>query len=187
MNIDLYTLKMKMEKVVYSIGHSTHNIETFVAMLKSFSIKLLVDVRHFPGSRRFPHFNKENLSQSLTDNSIKYLHLVELGGRRIPKPDSKNDAWRLKQFRGYADYMETEEFQKAFAVLEKEAGKHATAYMCSEAVWWSCHRSLISDLFKVKGWKVLHIMKEHKADEHPYTSAAQIVNGHLSYSKPKLL
>ena len=173
-------------KTIYTIGHSTHSSDTFIAMLRSFGIELLADIRNFPGSRRYPHFNKETLAETLQAGKISYVHLKELGGRRSPKPDSKNDAWRVTAFRGYADYMETPEFKQAAARLEALGAAHVTAYMCSEAVWWSCHRSLVSDYLKSRGWKVLHIMKEEKADEHPYTKPARIENGELLYSKPKL-
>jgi uncharacterized protein (DUF488 family) len=151
-------------------------------MLQSFEIQLLVDIRSLPGSRKFPQFNKEELEISLPAHHIEYFHLKELGGRRKTKKDSKNTAWRLPAFRGYADYMETKEFKDAIKVLEKLGKEKRTAYMCSEAVWWSCHRSLVSDFLKVNGWTVMHIMAIGKAEEHPYTSPAKIVDGKLSYT-----
>lgn len=168
---------------IWTIGHSTHTIEQFITLLKSFDIKLLADIRRFPGSKRLPHFNKENLSASLESHGIKYEHFESLGGRRNPKPDSINDGWRVLAFRGYADYMETEAFQTGAADLARKAEDVRTAYMCSEAVWWSCHRSLLSDYLKVRGWKVFHIMSASKADEHPYTKPARIVDQKLSYGK----
>lgn len=170
-------------ETIWTIGHSTRNLDVFVELLASFEINTLVDVRHFPGSRKFPHFNKENLKVSLPENGIKYEHLVDLGGRRKPEPNSKNEAWRLDSFKGYADYMETEQFQQALKILKKIATEQRTAIMCSEAVWWSCHRSLIADILKVEGWKVMHIMNEKKATEHPYTQPARVVDGKLDYSK----
>ncbi len=174
------------QKIIYTIGHSVHEIGYFLKMLQSFGIHTLVDIRHYPGSKRFPHFNKDYLETFLSQNNIVYKHLIELGGRRKPRPDSVNTAWRLPAFRGYADHMETDTFKKAVAELETLALTNTCAYMCSEAVWWSCHRALVSDYLKAKGWKVLHIMKENKADEHPYSSAAQIVNGQLSYKAADL-
>ena len=150
-------------------------------MLQSFEIEILVDIRSYPGSRRYPHFNKEALEKSLPDVNISYYHLPELGGRRKTKPDSKNTAWRNAAFRGYADYMETDEFKAGIVRLEKIALKARTAYMCSEAVWWRCHRSLVSDYMKVHGWEVIHIMGVSKSQEHPYTSAAHIEEGDLFY------
>jgi uncharacterized protein (DUF488 family) len=172
---------MKKIKSIWTIGHSTHPFEEFVAMLHSFKIEMIADIRNFPGSRKFPYFNKEALEISLPQNNISYLHLKELGGRRKAKPGSKNTAWRHPAFRGYADYMETDEFKNGIHELEKVALKQRTAYMCSEAVWWRCHRSMVSDYLKAKSWNVMHIMAIGKENEHPYTSPAKIVNGELSY------
>lgn len=158
-------------------------LEEFVAMLKSFNIELLVDIRSFPGSRKFPHFNKENLPASLAENNIEYIHLKNLGGRRKVNPESCNTGWRVAAFRGYADYMETENFEKAIKELEQIASEKRVAYMCAEAVWWRCHRSLVSDYLKHNGWTVLHIMGVNKSTEHPYTAPAKIMNGKLNYSK----
>jgi uncharacterized protein (DUF488 family) len=174
---------MMKEKVIYTIGHSTHTLEEFVVMLKSFNIELLADIRSFPGSRKFPHFNKENLPASLAEKNIEYIHLKNLGGRRKVNPDSCNTGWRVAAFRGYADYMETENFKKAIEELEKIASQKRVAYMCAEAVWWRCHRSLVSDYLKNEGWTVLHIMDVGKSTEHPYTSPAKIIDGKLDYSK----
>ena len=168
---------------IWTIGHSNRTLPDFLSLLTSFKIEILVDIRHFPGSRKFPHFNKENLVESLPQHGIEYRHLVDLGGRRKLKPDSKNDAWRLDSFRAYADYMETDAFKKAYQELKGMAKHKNTAYMCAEAVWWSCHRALISDLLKVDGWKVLHIMNLHSAKEHPFTAPAKVVDGKLDYSK----
>lgn len=170
-------------KTIWTIGHSTRSFEEFLILLNSFNIKTLVDVRHYPGSRKFPHYNKDILESSLPENHIEYKHLVDLGGRRKPNPNSKNDAWRLDSFKGYADYMETEQFQESLKILKEIASEKNTAIMCAEAVWWSCHRSLIADTLKADGWKVMHIMSEAKATEHPYTAPAKVVNGKLEYSK----
>ena len=170
------------QKTIWTIGHSTHTLDKFLAMLASFQIELLVDIRSFPGSRRYPHFNKEALSVSLPANNIEFVHLVELGGRRKPMKDSKNTAWRVEAFRGYADYMETDAFEKAIHALELLGNKNRVAYMCSEAVWWSCHRSLVSDYLKFKGWTVMHIMDTGKAEEHTYTKPAKIEGDRLVYS-----
>ena len=172
--------------IIWTIGHSTRSLDEFLALLHSFHIRLLADIRNYPGSRRYPHFNKEALEVSLPANSIQYLHLKELGGRRKPVEGSTNTAWRHNAFRGYADYMQTDEFKKAIEILEAAAQKQATAYMCSEAVWWSCHRALVSDYLKWKGWTVLHIMDIGKATEHPYTQPARIVDGRLRYDEPDL-
>src|SRR3989441_1452476 len=132
---------------LWTIGHSTRSIDEFIEALKSFEIQSLADVRSFPGSRRYPQFNQENLRASLAAAGIGYIHLPDLGGRRRAKPDSLNMAWQNKTFRGYADYMETEAFQKGIARLLEAARERRTAIMCAEAVWWRCHSSLIFDYF----------------------------------------
>ncbi|GAA4730527.1 DUF488 family protein [Flavisolibacter ginsenosidimutans] len=167
--------------IIWTIGHSTRTMEEFIQMLQSFSITQVADVRHFPGSRKFPHFNKEELGRALATANIRYEHIESLGGRRKPKSNSKNIAWRHPAFRGYADYMETPPFREGIHILEQLGAETRTAYMCSEAVWWRCHRSLISDYLKAKGWTVQHIMDVGKAKEHPFTAPAKVVNGHLSY------
>lgn len=166
---------------IWTIGHSNRDLDTFLSLLRSFDIQLLVDVRQFPGSRKYPHFNKEQLATALHHNNIEYVHMVELGGRRKAAKDSPNSTWKNDAFRAYADYMETDEFKNAAAKLEDLATNKRTAYMCSEAVWWSCHRSLISDYLKSKGWNVMHIMDAGKAKEHPYTAPARIAGGALTY------
>lgn len=168
-------------KKIWTIGHSTRSIDDFLALLQSFEIELLVDVRSFPGSRKFPHFNQEVLAESLSEQSIGYRHLKKLGGRRKVNPDSKNTIWRNESFRAYADYMETAAFDEGLEELEKLAADKRTAIMCSEAVWWRCHRSMISDMLKVRGWEVQHIMDVDKADEHPYTGPAKVVENELVY------
>lgn len=172
---------MQNQLSIWTIGHSTRAIEEFTTALRSFNIQTLVDVRSFPGSRRYPHFNKENLQESLQEQGIRYVHMPSLGGRRRARPDSVNIAWRNEGFRGYADYMETPEFQAGIDELMKYATAAPTAIMCSEAVWWRCHRSLISDFMKVAGHHVIHILSERKSEAHPFTSAARIIDGRLSY------
>jgi len=171
--------------VIWTIGHSTHSLEEFLAMLHSFNIELIADVRSYPGSKRYPQFNKEALEISLPQNKIQYVHLKNLGGRRKANSDSKNTGWRHIAFRGYADYMETDLFKDGINELVKIALKQRTAYMCSEGVWWRCHRSMISDYLKLRGWNVMHIMGIGKAEEHTYTAPARIINGELNY-EPEL-
>jgi uncharacterized protein (DUF488 family) len=170
------------EKVIWTIGHSTRTIEEFITLLNSFSIQLVADIRSYPGSRRFPHFNKELLNVTLADNHIEYIHLKDLGGRRKSKPESVNNGWRHEAFRGYADYMESDLFDYSIKELELLALGKRTAYMCSEALWWRCHRSMVSDWLKLKGWKVIHILGIGKSEEHPYTQPARIVDGKLMYT-----
>lgn len=166
---------------IWTIGHSTHPFDEFVNMLQSFQIEMVVDIRSFPGSRKFPQFNKETLVDSLPQNGIAYFHLLALGGRRKVLSDSINTNWRHPAFRGYADYMQTPEFIEGIKELEVLGKQKRVTYMCSEAVWWRCHRSMISDYLKFNEWKVMHIMAIDKATEHPYTSPANIKEGELTY------
>ena len=166
---------------IWTVGHSTRPIEELIEALDSFEIKVLADVRSFPGSRRYPHFNREQLKLSLVAAGLEYQHFPELGGRRRVRPDSLNMAWRNESFRGYADYMETNDFRKGVARLLDIARTRRTSIMCAEAVWWRCHRSLISDYLKANGVEVTHIMAAGRSESHPYTSAARIANGELTY------
>lgn len=167
---------------LWTIGHSTRTIDEFLDLLRRFEIKILADVRHFPGSRRLPQFNKDELRRTLAAQGIRYEHLVALGGRRPARPDSRNLAWRNASFRGYADYMETPAFRDGVEQLLQLAGAGRTAIMCSEAVWWRCHRSMIADYLKATGVQVSHILSLTKEQAHPFTSAARIVDGQLSYT-----
>jgi uncharacterized protein (DUF488 family) len=144
---------------IWTIGHSTRTIEKFISLLEEHGIKSLADVRLLPGSRRYPQFNRETLADSLGTAGIRYEHFPELGGRRKARSDSRNTAWRNESFRGYADYMETEEFHKGVGrLLDLATQAGSTAIMCAEAVWWRCHRSLISDYLKTRGIEVTHIV-----------------------------
>ena len=167
---------------LWTIGHSNRTLEQFLELLRAQQIQSLADVRRFPGSRRLPHFGQENLSKSLADAGIEYVHFPELGGRRKALANSPNSAWRNEAFRGYADFMMTDEFRKGIDRLLKLARQKRTAIMCAEALWWQCHRSLIADYLKAAGDGVLHIMSANKTEEHPFTSAARLVNGKLSYA-----
>ena len=175
-------MNLTAHNTIYTIGHSTHPIAIFLDMLQSFNIEMVVDIRSFPSSRKFPQYDKEQLKVSITDAGMEYIHMLDLGGRRKVEKDSKNDRWHNASFRGYADYMETAEFKNAVVDLEEIARKKTTVYMCAEAVWWRCHRSMVSDYLKAKGWNVMHIMAIGKATEHPYTSPAIVENGIVSYS-----
>jgi uncharacterized protein (DUF488 family) len=166
---------------VWTVGHSTRSGEEFGKILLAHEIKVLVDVRSFPGSRRLPQFNQAELAESLRKLGIEYRHEPRLGGRRKPRADSHNTAWRNASFRAYADHMESEEFRRGVEELLEVAANERTAFMCAEAVWWRCHRSLISDYLKAEGHTVIHIIDEKKTEEHPFTSAARIVEGELSY------
>ena len=166
---------------IWTVGHSTHTADEFVEILLKHEVAMLVDVRSFPGSRRYPHFSREALMRELPAHGIQYRHMPELGGRRKARPGSANVAWRNEGFRGYADYMETIDFKKGIETLLELAGHQRTAVMCAEALWWRCHRSLISDYLKSKGVEVTHILSAGKSEPHRFTSVAQIINGELSY------
>ncbi len=173
---------------IWTIGHSTRGIDEFISLLEENGVKLLADVRAWPSSKRYPQFNKDALAESLAGHGIRHEHFPELGGKRKSNPDSRNTAWRNASFRGYADYMETEQFQKGIERLLNVAGKAGpTAIVCAEAVWWRCHRSLIADYLKARGVEVLHILGANQVEPHPYTPAARIVNGELSYAAESLL
>ncbi len=177
-------------KTIYTIGHSTRSIEEFVELLKANKIEKLIDIRSFPGSRKYPQFNKENLESSIPKHNIQYEHMVTLGGRRKVQENSQNNRWRNESFRGYADYMETSQFESAAHELEQKAINNRTAIMCSEAVWWRCHRSMVSDMvsdyLKARGWNVEHIMSRYKNEKHPYTSPAIIEGNKVRYSYKRL-
>src|ERR1044071_5831553 len=123
---------------IWTIGHSTHAMDAFLGLLGAHKIEAVADVRLLPGSKRYPHFNREALSASLQQVGIEYVHFPELGGRRKPKPGSPNTAWRNEAFRGYADHMESTEFQRGMEKLSALAIQKRVAVMCAEAVWWQC-------------------------------------------------
>lgn len=153
-------------------------------MLTAARIQSLADVRRFAGSRRNPQFSGETMGAALAKEGIDYLPMPDLGGRREARADSPNLAWRNAAFRGYADYMATSSYRAAHGRLAELAQNRRTAVMCAEAMWWQCHRSLISDDFKAGGWEVIHLVSPGREQEHPYTAAARIVDGRLDYTLP---
>jgi uncharacterized protein (DUF488 family) len=175
------------QSAIWTIGHSTHSLEEFISWLNAFEIQEVVDVRSYPGSRKYPQFNKQTLEVSLPQAGLNYVHLKALGGRRKAAQDSVNTAWHHPSFRGYADYMETTGFKTGIAQLEQIAKTNRTAIMCSEVLWWRCHRSMIADYLKVCGWTVIHIMGPGKGVTHPYTAPARIHDHALSYQNGRLL
>ena len=172
-----------MSVSLWTLGHSTRPIDEFIGLLRAHQISLLVDVRTVPRSRYNPQFNRDTLAQSLRDAGLQYRHLPKLGGLRKPKKDSVNDGWRNVSFRGYADYMQTDEFMKAFEELMADSRLQTTATMCAEAVPWRCHRSLIADALVTRGWDIRHIMSPQKATLHALTSFAHFEKGALTYPK----
>lgn len=170
---------------LWTIGHSTRDWDDFVGMLGEAGIRTLADVRRFAGSRRHPQFAGATMAVALPGAGIDYVPLPDLGGRRPPLPDSPNTAWRHAAFRGYADYMATPAYRAAREHLAGLARRAPTAVMCAEALWWQCHRGLIADDFKADGWEVVHLLAPGRSEPHPYTAAARIVDGQLTYAAPE--
>lgn len=167
---------------IWTVGHSTLPIEDFLALLAAHRIVAVADVRRFPMSRRHPQYNRDPLHRALAQAGLRYLAFPDLGGRREPRADSTNTAWRNASFRGYADYMDTPAFGAAADRLAAAASAQHTAVMCAEALWWRCHRGLIADYLQTRGLTVLHIMPTGEGVAHPLTSAARLIDGHLSYA-----
>jgi uncharacterized protein (DUF488 family) len=164
---------------VYTIGHSTRSLEELLALLHENGIERLADIRRYPGSRRYPHFSREALSQSLPASGIEYIHMPELGGRRKSRPDSPNDAWRNDQFRAYADHMASEEFGSAAGRIV--VSDRLIAVMCAEAVPWRCHRNLLSDDLVRRGVEVVHILAPGATRLHTLNPHAVVEADHLIY------
>jgi uncharacterized protein (DUF488 family) len=170
---------------IWTIGHSTHSIEDFLALLATYRIETIVDVRRFPGSRKYPQYGQQALAATLAAHGIGYAWLPALGGRRRASPDSPNTAWRSAAFRGYADYMASAAFAQGMGQLLDLANGSRTSLMCAEAVWWRCHRSLIADALCVRGIDVVHILDATHSTLHPMTQPARIVDGRLTYAPPE--
>jgi uncharacterized protein (DUF488 family) len=171
---------------VWTIGHSTRPLDDFLALLAAYDIEAVADVRRYAGSRRLPHFGHDALGAALGLDGVDYVWLPELGGRRRPLPDSPNTAWRSAQFRGYADYMATAPFAEGLITLTNLALGLRTAIMCAEAVWWRCHRGLIADVLRWLGFEVHHILTRTSSSSHPYTKAARLVSGQLTYTEARV-
>jgi uncharacterized protein (DUF488 family) len=172
---------------IYTIGHSTRPLEEFIAMLESFRIELVCDIRTIPKSRRNPQFAGDALRDALARHRIDYAHLKALGGLRHPHKDSPNRAWRNDSFRGYADYMQTAEFAKAVAALIEQAARKRTAIMCAEAVPWRCHRSLVADALIVRGIEVEDITSQSRAQVHKLTPWARVQGLQITYPGEQLV
>jgi uncharacterized protein (DUF488 family) len=168
--------------VIYTVGHSTRSLETFLALLAEYHVRHLVDVRRYPASRRYPHFAGEPLTAALGGAGIAYRHDADLGGRRPARADSVNTAWRSASFRGYADYMETAAFEQALARLIADVPQ-PVAIMCAEAVPWRCHRQLIADALVARGIPVRHILGAGEARDHRLSPHAQLLaDGRIRYA-----
>jgi uncharacterized protein (DUF488 family) len=171
-------------QAIWTIGHSTRPLEEFLALLAEYGIEAVADVRRFPGSRRYPHFARDALAQTLPARGIAYQWLPKLGGRRRAHPDSPNTGWRNESFRGYADHLASAEFAEGLAELLTLAARLRTTLMCAETLWWRCHRALIADVLRCRGTEVIHILDATHATPHPFTSPARIRDGSLSYPAP---
>ena len=165
----------------FSIGHSTRELADFLALLAESRIERLADIRRYPGSRRYPHFSRESLARALPEQGVEYVHVPELGGRREPRPDSPNTAWRNAQFRAYADHMGADEFRAAVDRLL--ASPKCTAVMCAEAVPWRCHRNLLADELLRRGVEVIHILGAGSTTVHVMNPNAREVEGRLIYPR----
>ena len=173
---------MNEKSTIWTVGHSTRSSEEFLKILAAGPIKLVADVRRFPGSRRYPQFNQEAMSEWLAEAGIAYRHFVDLGGRRSQRlADSPNAAWRVVAFNAYADYMQSAEFQVALAELMAAAKTTPTAIMCSEALPQKCHRRIISDALVVHGWQVRHLLSPKRIDDHPLTPFAHVEGETITY------
>jgi uncharacterized protein (DUF488 family) len=167
--------------VILTVGHGTRPIEEFLAILGAAGIRRLVDVRTAPGSRRHPQFGRDALAASLQAQAIEYAWRKDLGGFRTPRPDSPHVALRNESFRGYADYMETEEFRSALSWLIDTSRDMSTAIMCAEVPWWRCHRRMISDALTVAGCEVVHLLDEGRREPHHLNPSARIEDSRLVY------
>ena len=166
---------------VYTLGHSTRPWPEFLKLLKQQGIELVADVRVWPSSRKFPHFHKEQLQEALAQEGIAYEHFPGLGGYRKPKADSPNTGIENPGFRGYADHMQTEEFQRDLTRLIERIREKRTALLCAEALPWRCHRYLLSDLLVVKGFEVLHVLREDRVQKHKLNPMAQVEGDWVIY------
>ncbi len=173
---------MKSIDLIFTIGHSTRPIQEFIKILKTYDVDLLVDIRHYPGSRNFPQFGKTRLRNSLAKSNIDYVHLESLGGRRRMNKESEiNSAWRSSQFRGYADHMQSREFKQGLKELMALAKKHHVAIMCSEAVPWRCHRQLVADALMAHDFVVFDLIAENSVKPHDLTPFAQVEGREVFY------
>lgn len=169
-----------------TVGHSTHALADFLALLRGAGVQLVADVRRAPGSRRHPHFAASALAASLAQAGVGYEHLPDLGGRRSPAADSINDGWQVAAFRGYADHLRTSEFAAGRERLAALAAERRTAIMCAEALPWRCHRRLIADALVVRGWTVDHVGPDGRLTRHELTAFAEADGERLRYPSAQL-
>jgi uncharacterized protein (DUF488 family) len=168
--------------LLYTIGHSTHPVASFIVLLTTHQIAVLTDVRSYPASRRWPQFNQEALRQSVEEQGIRYRWFKALGGRRrLRGTDSQHVAWEVAAFRAYADYAESADFRTALTDLTTVADREPTAIMCAEGLWWQCHRRIIADHLTVRGWEIRHITPNGQITAHQLPVFASIRDGRLIY------
>ena len=170
---------------VFTIGHSTRTLEELIEMLRGHGVRRVIDIRTIPRSRRNPQYNRETLGPALRSRKIGYVHLKDLGGLRRTKPDSKNIGWHNASFRGYADYMQTPEFDAALKRAIRLSAVKPSALMCAEAVPWRCHRSLVADALAARKFPVEHIMSVARANQHKLTSFARVRGKKVTYPSDK--
>ena len=180
--------KIDNQKPIYTIGHSTRSLDELIAALQAHEIKILVDIRSIPMSRRLPHFNRESLEKALPDAGIRYVWMKELGGRRKKiRDDSPHIAIRSDSFRNYADHMLTHEFELGMQKLLELSAEARTAYMCAERVYFNCHRMLVSDWLVAHGYEVMNIDAAGPARRHKLMPEARLIDGQLIYKGDRLL
>ena len=172
---------------VLTVGHSTRSLDELVALLQEHGVEAVADVRTAPGSRRLPHFSRPALAALLPPRGLDYVHLPELGGFRRPRPDSPNDGWQNRSFRGYADYMWTAEWLEGLERLVALAADRKVAAMCAEALPWRCHRSLIADALVARGMTVTHLLGPGEARSHELTPFASVNGDRITYPAPDRL
>ena len=166
---------------VFTIGHSTQSLDEFLAILRAHGVKRLIDIRTIPRSRHNPQFNGDTLAAFLRRKGINYRHMKALGGLRHAQPDSLNMGWRNSSFRGFADYMQTDQFAEAVDKLIELAAEKPAAIMCAEAVPWRCHRSLVADALAVRGVAAFHIFSATNARRHSLTPMAKVKGVTVTY------
>lgn len=166
---------------IYTVGHSTRTLDELVALLRAFDVTVLADIRTIPRSRHNPQFDGDTMRSSLRGSGLEYVQLPRLGGLRRARKDSKNTGFRNASFRGFADYIQTEEFEAGLSDLRSETAKGRVAIMCAEAVPWRCHRSLVADVLTARGAEVLHITGPSRATPHHLTPFARVRGGRVTY------
>ena len=168
-------------RAIFTVGHSSRPIDAFLGILAAHGVRRILDVRRFPASRKWPHFDAAPLARSLATAGIDYVGLPELGGRRKPRPGSPHTAWRVDAFRGYADFMDTPEFAAGLARVEALASERPSALLCAEALPWRCHRSLIADALIARGWNVLEILSASEVRPRRLSAFARLEGTRLVY------